>query len=495
MLTKLMEFWLIKWSQIKMVTKVTEPTKIITDKLVLKVLANSGIDKDYVEFLYDYAPRNKGRYRSPYTKTYRDLLYGNNIMVSSGLPMVTPEGWKNRPEWLTSGNKFISDTNLFNIEVTNTDCIIECLYNQPTKVNRGDTLKLNPQLYVGGVIVPPINKSPKILDIDPRNEYYQGNVLEWDYGICKRRLRIIEGRIHGSWVFLENPHSETRIIYNQSGNFRLKLGQYKVDDDTEVITTEQFAAAQYPFTVNDSSTFYPDADPETSSVDGWTQGYSPTNTTWTALVNHAGHAAADDTPDAAQNAWYSGTSLNTWRTLRRADYLYDTSSLGDTVIITGATLSVYCYNKYMPSGATPVYNIYTSNPLSNTELVAADYPRVGGTALATGIAHADIDAAGYNDWVLNTTGLATIPLDGVAKYSMRTNYDVEDSQPAWTSAEWNGISCYFSEQGSGFKPKLVVTYTTPSVQATLSGVDGVSRLAKVNGIPWSRVAGINGLSK
>jgi len=56
-----------------MAEKVTDPLKIVTDPVLLSALAKQGIDKDFVEFVQDYAPRSLGKEHSPYAKFYRDL--------------------------------------------------------------------------------------------------------------------------------------------------------------------------------------------------------------------------------------------------------------------------------------------------------------------------------------------------------------------------------------------------------------------------------------
>lgn len=53
-----------------MARPVTDPSKIVTDPVVLSALAKLGVDKDYVEFFQDYAPGSLEQH-SPYIKFYR----------------------------------------------------------------------------------------------------------------------------------------------------------------------------------------------------------------------------------------------------------------------------------------------------------------------------------------------------------------------------------------------------------------------------------------
>ncbi|MDI6815279.1 MAG: hypothetical protein QMC90_04285, partial [Dehalococcoidales bacterium] len=96
-----------------MVQKATQPSKVVTDPILLKELARQGIDEDYVEFVQDYAPRSLGKEHSPYAKFYQDLKSGKRFMVVSGLPMVKVAGHRVESGWLFAKEKYYSKANLF----------------------------------------------------------------------------------------------------------------------------------------------------------------------------------------------------------------------------------------------------------------------------------------------------------------------------------------------------------------------------------------------
>ena len=231
-----------------MTDKVTDPTKIVTDELVLKHLAEQGIDKDYVEFWHDYAPRSLGKGHSPYAKFYRDLKSNKRMMVVSGLPKVKPDGTRIKVGWVEKDGRYLSKSNLFSaivdqgqIEVTQEDAQVIWI----------------PQLFFDGKEIYPKTKGAYLLDTDPINENYHQNVLEWDYGICKRRIRIVHGIIRETWLFESAPVGEVRVKHNHSGNIKLRFGEYAVDDDTELVPASVFSVAEYPFEVGASpETFY-----------------------------------------------------------------------------------------------------------------------------------------------------------------------------------------------------------------------------------------------
>ncbi|MDP2728987.1 MAG: sialidase family protein, partial [Dehalococcoidales bacterium] len=247
-----------------MLEKVTDPLKVVTDSVMLSALAKQGIDKDFVEFFQDYAPVKLGKGYSPYAKFYRDLNSDKQFMVVSGLPMVDADGNKIEAGWRVAGiNYFAGNNNLFWAKVQGISIELKAKNDQPDGRKANATLSFTPQLFLNGVQIQPVSSTPTLLTIDPLNPNYLENTLEWNYGIAKRRMRLIEGSMLGSWVFASKPNGEVRIKYNQTGDYKLKLGQFKVNNDEEIIKPEDFDKLArlfgYPVTISDSATFYPDA--------------------------------------------------------------------------------------------------------------------------------------------------------------------------------------------------------------------------------------------
>lgn len=445
-----------------MIEKVTAPDKKVTDPVLLSALVKQGIDKDYVEFYQDYAPRSLGKEHSPYAKFYRDLISGKQFMVVSGLPMVDVDGFKIECGWKVAGiNYFTEKNNLFQGKVQGTEVELTVRNDQPDGRKANDKLSYKPQIFLNGV--PIVAGASTLLPVDPVNSNYLENTLEWDYGIAKRRLRIIQGRLLGCWVFPANPNGEIRIKYNQTGDYKLRLGQFKVNTDEEVIPQSVFDQAEYPFTVSDSATYYPDAHTETTSVDGYvTEG---TDAIWATIKADAGESANDT--DVVFYLLFFSTSSTTdiWSLIYRGIFLFDTSGLPDGATISAAVLSLYGYIKSDTLEITPNVCIYSSAPASNNDLVAGDYDSLGTTAFSNTITYANWLVADpfWNNFTLNTAGKAAISLTGVSKFGSRNpTYDVGTSTPTWVSAKSCYLGSYSAEQGEGYKPKLVVTYTAPT---------------------------------
>ncbi len=492
-----------------MVEKVTDPQKQVTDIILLNHLAKQGIDKDFVEFFQDYAPRSLGKEHSPTAKFYRDLKSNKRFMVVSGLPMVDVDGNKIEVGWRVAGiNYFTEKNNLFRAKVQGTQVEVTIRNDQPGGRKAGDKLTFKPQLFLDGV--EQLCGQSTLLPVDPLNSNYLENTLEWDYGICKRRLRIIEGRILGSWVFASKPSGEVRIKYNQTGDYRLRLGQFKVSDDEEVVKPEDFDGLAlflnqgYPVTIGDSATFYPDP---TTSVDGLV-GDEFNSLSWANLRNEAGSAAYDamvTEPGAYMHA--KTVETNVWADLYRGYTLFDESSLPTGAVLSAATASVYGHARQNSLNLSDAkINIYSGVPASNTVLVASDFAiaKFGSTAYCnTGITYNNwkITDPYWNDFVFNATGLAAAQAaadaNGVLKLGWREQtYDANGGTPVWlTGNAWFSLTFKQSEYGNGYKPKLVVTYTVVG-WANIAKVNSiaVADLAKVNGVAVADIAKFNGVA-
>ncbi len=451
----------------------------IIEPVLLAALAKQGIAAGNVELRRDYAPRSRGEGYSPYARTYQDALTKRHFAVISGLPGCDAYGQAHELTWRDNNGVIESGNNIFHGKLSANGFQVSALSEQPNGVLHGEGVAFHPQLFIGGVEIRPVSDTPRLLETDPLNENYHNNTLEWDYGVCRRRVRLIEGRFLGSWVFTAAPQGDVQIKYNQTGKFRLRL-QYAKDADTEFIPRAYFEeASDWPVEISDSATFYPDANPESSSVDGETYRNNNFGEAWATLVANAGTNSAD-AGNSGDLAIIAHTTENLFKRTCRFFALFDTSSIGAGNNVTAATFSIRGYSSKSDGLATtPTINIYSSNPASNTELTTADHFTLGSIPFCdTPIAHADwLESSTLNDFILNSVGLDAVDVSGVTKLGMRLNYDVSGT-PNWVSGETTEIKYFTSERGSGYQPKLVVTYTTgiteKSAAETGAGVEVIT---------------------
>lgn len=219
-----------------------------------------------------------------------------------------------------------------------------------------------------------------------------------------------------------------------------------------------------------TTTVYPDANPETSTFDGyygndggplpahsWDNVHDKTDaSTFLYPIVEDGDGAY-----AGNIRVFSRRDTVGRATIQRAVTLFDTSSIGgDTV--DNATASLYCV-------ATPSDNIGDSVCLvqattaSNTSATGTDFDDIGDavnnpTEGASRIDVTTISASSYTDFSLNATGLSWINGSGVTKLGYRTSSDCDDTpvtHNVGTIVTWDDSDT----APLGNEPKLVVEHT------------------------------------
>ena len=210
-----------------------------------------------------------------------------------------------------------------------------------------------------------------------------------------------------------------------------------------------------------TGTFYPDANVESTSVDG-SVIRSVAASTWDSLVTGVGTGHKDDGADWPLVCFFthSGTVTDRFNNLYRAILLFDTSTIPAGATISTATLSVFFYYKLDGLGILPDLNVYSSNPASNNDLINADYNTLGSTPFCdTSLAYNDIQFNNLTDFELNAAGRAAITPAGVTKLGIRNaNYDVANTPPAWSYEVTTLIYALQADYGGALRPKLTVNY-------------------------------------
>jgi hypothetical protein len=233
-------------------------------------------------------------------------------------------------------------------------------------------------------------------------------------------------------------------------------------------------------------TTYPDADPETTTVDGMVaQEYAlGAGVVWSTIRAGAGTYAEDSVADNSVVYIRPDSGTNKWREIDRGIHLFDTSSLTVWSAISAAVMSLWGTSKADDLSISPDVDIYVSAPASTTALATGDFDSLGSTSqTGSPITYTNWGIAGYNDFTFNATGRGNISKTGISKFGTRNaNYDVSGTAPAWSYSAGtyrSKMQAYFADQtGTTNDPKLVVTYTTNvQVADSGSGTDAISVLA------------------
>ena len=224
----------------------------------------------------------------------------------------------------------------------------------------------------------------------------------------------------------------------------------------------------------DTLTVYPDASPETTSVDGYTvRDVSGTPETWSDLRAGSANGAVDNDANIYIGIFAKDAS-GEYYLLRRGIFLFDTSSLDSGATISSTVFSLYITSSGNQLGASGV-GVVSSNPASNTAVATGDHTSLGTTRYATDLAFASMASSQYNDITLNSSGISAIAKDGITKLGVRIDLDLDNTTPTWGSYKATEFNVRGAEQtGTSADPKLVVTYTVVSGPANVKTYKGLA---------------------
>ncbi|MCL5436060.1 MAG: hypothetical protein M1275_03185 [Patescibacteria group bacterium] len=220
--------------------------------------------------------------------------------------------------------------------------------------------------------------------------------------------------------------------------------------------------------------FYPSAGTAGTSCDGRVDcDLRPSEATFANLRTSAG-TAGDPTGTLMGTGLHSSGNTNMFDVMQRIIFTFDTSSLGSSASISSATLKIYIQNNITTLASMNI-SLVESTPASNNTLVAADYGQVGTTQQASDITPS---ASAWNTWTLNSTGLSSISKTGISKFGVRYDADRTGTSPGWSSTSWAYIDVHTSDNSSGNKPDLTITYTTPVAKTLTETITDTDTILK-----------------
>lgn len=214
-----------------------------------------------------------------------------------------------------------------------------------------------------------------------------------------------------------------------------------------------------------TSTFTPDANTESNSVDGLVT-YS-FGTTWAETRNSTSGSPDDSATTIYVNAEFTDLAFFA---IGRGFLLFDTSSIGLNATITSATLDLTPSGNVFGADRSGVFYLATSSPSSNTGLVSGDFDNVGSTDLGSTtysyIFNTNTSSIGLI--TLNSAGLDEINTTGITKFSLREERDFEDVSPGGGKF---GLSVASADApGTADDPSLEVVYTANNQNTPTFGI-------------------------
>lgn len=193
-------------------------------------------------------------------------------------------------------------------------------------------------------------------------------------------------------------------------------------------------------------------------------------TNWSAARNYSGTSfarlpASTSTTMAVRSDRHSG-----WYRIYRISTIFDTSSIPEDAVITGASLNLYKFSAGANHAGTEL--VITSHTRQSDEFLSnADwYIQNYATEFARGLLKDGVHTS-YN---LNTSGLEYINTGGRTAFGILSNFDFDDiPQGAWLT----GASFYTLEAPEvEYRPYLEITYTVPEPVTVKSEVESIESI-------------------
>ena len=205
--------------------------------------------------------------------------------------------------------------------------------------------------------------------------------------------------------------------------------------------------------------FYPDKNPESTSVDGNAHSADTTVATWAIKRDEAG-SSANDSGTTMRVLMKCASGEANWRNFTRVIVLFDISSLGGATV-SAVTFGVWANDK--DDDFTDGIAVVSSAPASNTDVVA-DFDSLGTTRYATDITIANItgDDSAYSTWTFNATGVSAVDgaSGGIVKLGMRTTFDNDDNEPTKETNSQSFVQMHTSDESAAGEKRPVLTVTS-----------------------------------
>jgi len=207
------------------------------------------------------------------------------------------------------------------------------------------------------------------------------------------------------------------------------------------------------------ASFYPDANPETTTVDGLVRTFSAIGTTWNDIRTGPG-TGADDTSVTLTPRIRCDTNVNKWDSCQRGVALFDLSDYGEEALVSAELI--------LRGQGTPKKDDFGDNALvlisatlaSDTALALGDFDNFGTTEYATRIPFAMWDIYGANSFHMNGDGMefVTAALGGICRFGFKISDDFDNTEPTWGSADVAEVVIASSENTNYSGPKLVLRF-------------------------------------
>lgn len=288
----------------------------------------------------------------------------------------------------------------------------------------------------------------------PRAE--RGIIIWEDQYWCVGKQHFIEQNEPGETMAHSFTWTGWEVCWTRYFHFKMLYeGDWGISD-TPVYSKHYGVTPQTKF-------FYPDKHPEITCCDGETQSWvSRTGVLWfTVHDGVALYASASGGSCGADIT--SGSGTNKWRGIMRSLMLFDTSSIPPTATILAGWLRLWGWSKSCSFTSHDFnFGIVGSHPVSSTDVTIPDFNNLDNiTQSDTAIYYDDYKVGEYNEFPLNSFGLASIIKGGISKFGFREFlHDRSNIIPTWQSLRYVQAMNLSVDSLNNHPPELEVLYET-----------------------------------
>ena len=218
-----------------------------------------------------------------------------------------------------------------------------------------------------------------------------------------------------------------------------------------------------------TSTFKPDADPETNTFDGivFRAGVDVSLST---LIAGNGTGISDASAAERTAGIRASTTSGQYQNIVRGLFLFNTATLPDTDGIDAGTKIGFYGHASTTNGlsgqasANSVNVLVESTTTSDTGATASDYQAIGSVDFGRSAQQDSWNTGSYNDITMNASGRANISKTAISYFGTRYGWDFDDTTTGltWASNATQATYAEHAENGSN-EPLLTVEHSVPSV--------------------------------
>jgi len=219
----------------------------------------------------------------------------------------------------------------------------------------------------------------------------------------------------------------------------------------------------------------------TNETDGYTV-FGVANSSFTEIRNNLTAGGANSTAEFSLARIATDTEPDTYFENNRGVLVFDGSAIPDNAIITAATVRLFPRTFYnaLDGGAIGIVRFTLSPPISGGDYANYDFDR-----FSDDIAVSSFTTDGYFNWSLNPLGLSNISTNGTFGFGVLTNFDIDNTSPAWILPRNSRSGLGFNTSESVINaPFIEITYTLPDTTPP-AGITGLSNVTTCNSINWS----------